>query len=138
MATITLVGYLAFPNQEALLKHVRSSGGCLVDIRFSPASRNPAWSGARLRAALGSNYVHLKAFGNENYKAPEKGVKLVDAAKGLEATHGLAKSFPHIFIMCACKDPQRCHRKDVGALLAGAGYSVSEFDHGANQNGLGF
>ena len=41
--------------------------GVVVDIRFSPRSRIPAWTGGRLRKLLGERYRHLLALGNQNY-----------------------------------------------------------------------
>ena len=55
----------------------------VADIRFSPRSRIPDWSGGRLQKLLGDRYRHLPALGNRNYKGGP--VEFVDLAHRLGA-----------------------------------------------------
>jgi uncharacterized protein (DUF488 family) len=54
--------------------------GVVVDIRFSPRSRIPDWSGGRLRKLLGKRYRHLPALGNRDYKGGP--IEFVDLQAG--------------------------------------------------------
>jgi uncharacterized protein (DUF488 family) len=93
------------------------TGALLVDVRFSPASRNPEWSGSRLRATFGEEYLHLKALGNANYRngGPIELVDLEGAAKRLRPIlEGRS-----VVLLCACKDHAVCHRTVAAVRLAG-------------------
>ena len=50
----------------------------VVDIRFSPRSRIPDWSGGRLQKLLESRCHHLPVLGNRKYKGGP--VEFVDLA----------------------------------------------------------
>ena len=106
----------------SLVDLVQGLNAVLVDIRFSPASRNPDFSGRRLREALGEQYVHLKAFGNENYRNGGE-VKLVDPSAGVAALRGIDQP---VILMCACAHYHTCHRRSVAELLQQEGYEVAE------------
>lgn len=94
----------------------------LIDIRFSPASRMPQWSGKQLREQFGSRYLHLRAFGNAAYKTG--GIAIADYPGGIAALRDLDTSA--VILMCACGNPVECHRTVVGGLLRADGYTVTE------------
>ncbi len=80
----------------------------VADIRFSPRSRVPHWSGGRLASLLGDRYRHLPALGNRNYKGGP--VELVDLEVGVAQVAELLARQP-VILLCACADVQRCHRR---------------------------
>ena len=95
----------------------------LFDIRFSPRSRNPVWSGTELAKRLGDRYVHVLAFGNRNYKGGP--VDLMD----YEAGKRQVLNWPRpVILLCVCTDPTHCHRTTVAARLREDGCTVEELD----------
>jgi len=102
---------------------VTATGATLLDIRFSPISRNPTWNKNNLVKAFGDQYVHCKYLGNINYHVPGmENVKFVDLPRGIETIKYLLLKGP-VIVMCACKDVNHCHR-----LLA-----VQEFERRTGQ-----
>ncbi len=99
-ATIYTYGY-GGKHPEELEKMVAELGATIFDVRFSPRSRNPAWSGKRLRERFGDRYQHAKAFGNANYKGGD-------------------------ILICVCKDPTICHRTYIARKLVNEGFAVEE------------
>lgn len=97
----------------------------LFDIRFSPASRHPMWTGKGLKQVMGERYRHIKALGNENYKGGP--IKLVDWSSGLSAIRASTRA---VVLMCACGNPAECHRTTVAELLRGSGLAVNELPSG--------
>ena len=101
----------------------------LVDIRYTPYSRNPVFRKAALEAAFGDRYVYLRAFGNRNYKGGP--VEIVDYEAGRTALEALDKP---ALLMCVCRDPKTCHRTTVLQRLAEDGFTVQEWhEHSAQQ-----
>lgn len=119
------LGYVGHKPAE-LLALVRSvPQAILLDVRFAPRSRAPMWNKSALQSLLGSQYVHCGAWGNQNYKVPGmENVKLVDFDGGLQAA--LASGAQNIFLMCACKDHEHCHRTTVADKLRERGFTVNE------------
>jgi uncharacterized protein (DUF488 family) len=120
--TVYLVGYTG-SKPERIQGLVQELDATLVDIRFSPRSRNPMWDQHALQAALGDRYVHCQALGNANYRG--SGIKLVNFEEGKRLIE--ASSRP-VILLCACKDPEECHRTVVGAKLQAAGFQVTELN----------
>ncbi len=115
--TVFTAGYTGRTVAQ-LLEAAQTLNADVMDIRFSPRSRNPVWSGSRLAESLGDRYRHLRAFGNANYKELEgPGTVLVDAEEGVRAVRSTLESGRNVILLCACKDPAGCHRTDVAALL---------------------
>ena len=95
----------------------------VVDVRFSPRSRNPEWSKKSLTSALGSSYHHLNDFGNRDFKGD--GIDIVNYERGkawLETTR------KNIILMCVCKNPTTCHRSTLLKRLADDGFEVQELN----------
>lgn len=127
MKPVYTIGYAG--KTPAQIKELAEQlGAVVVDIRFSPFSRNPVWSGKQLRLSLGDRYVHLRAFGNANYKGGP--ISIVDYAAGKAFLLDMDK--PAI-LMCVCKDPLTCHRTTVAAKLLADGLEVTELDRPASQ-----
>ncbi len=122
---VYLVGYAGRQPSELLAACARLAAR-LVDIRFSPRSRKPEWSGARLREVFGERYLHLRAFGNADYQSST--IRLADPETGVaEVAALLAES--SVVLMCQCNDGATCHRAVVGALLRERlGVEVIELD----------
>lgn len=87
----------------------------VVDTRFSPRSRIPAWTGGRLRKVLGDRYRHLLALGNRNYRGGP--VEFVDLATGVVEVGELLRQRP-VILLCVCADVQRCHRLPAAEAIA--------------------
>lgn len=125
---IITVGYTG-GNVDLLVEKVREVNGLLVDVRFSAKSRAAMWSKAGLYAAFRQAteggvvpYVHLRAWGNENYQTPGAPVVLVGFSLGLQILEAeLATRVEAVpVLMCACAEVERCHRKVVAERLAEA------------------
>lgn len=122
---VLLYGY-AGRQPADLLDAVKRLDAIVLDIRYSPRSRTPEWSGARLRALFGERYQHLRAFGNVDYQ--HNRIRLEDAEAGILAVREML-SESSVVLMCQCKDGATCHRAVVGALLRERlGVEVIELD----------
>ena len=95
----------------------------LFDIRFSAGSMNPDYSGKRFRERLNLRYNHIRALGNENYKADDKPIRILDFDAGRIA---IACNPKPVVLMCACKEYDGCHRKVVSSMLAKTGVIATE------------
>lgn len=93
----------------------------VFDVRFSPRSRNPTWSGGNLRAVLGDRYRHVKDLGNRNYRGGP--IDLVDYEAGRQQ---IEQSDKPVILMCVCSDYARCHRSTIAARLRAEGFQVTE------------
>jgi hypothetical protein len=83
----------------------------VLDIRFSPRSRNPGYSKKRLSEALGFQYTHLPALGNVNYKSGGP-IEIPDLDTGLARLRRHLHFMPCL-LLCVCKNYDTCHRKTV-------------------------
>jgi uncharacterized protein (DUF488 family) len=72
----------------------------VADIRFSPRSRLPDWSGGRLQKLLGDRYRHLPTLGNRNYKGGP--VEFVDLETGVVEVGQLLRQQPVILQRSFC------------------------------------
>lgn len=114
MNTLYTIGYAKL-SPDRLKAQAERLNAVLVDIRFSPASRRPEWSGKRLRELLGERYVHVKALGNINYKGGP--IRYVDLDGGTQAIAALLEQRP-VILMCVCADVETCHRKGAAEHIA--------------------
>lgn len=100
---------------EELVTLTEQLDALVADIRFSPRSRIPHWSGGRLAKLLGDRYHHLPALGNRNYKGGP--VDIVDLEGGMaQVAELLARQ--SVILLCACSDLHRCHRLLVAEAVA--------------------
>ncbi len=114
--TIYTLGYSGWTVDE-IAACLERLDAVAVDVRMSPRSRNPAYSGKRLRESLGDRYRHIRGFGNINYRGGE--IVLHDWAGGLEEVLAILSTGRSVVLMCACADLNVCHRKVVAERLAG-------------------
>lgn len=91
--------------------------GCVVDVRYSPRSRNPTWTRKRLQEALGDRYAWIKGFGNINYRTGGP-ILLCDFDEGFNELQLVLASGRSPVLLCACGEPAGCHRMDVAHRLA--------------------
>jgi uncharacterized protein (DUF488 family) len=116
--TVYTIGY-AGKSADDVKRIAEELYATVFDVRFSPRSRNPQFSGRRLAQLLGGRYVHVRAFGNRNYK--DGPIEIVD----YEAGRALVEGHPRpVILMCVCRDPGRCHRTAVGRQLVEDGFRV--------------
>ncbi len=118
-------GYLGY-SFASLQAWLVANDGWLVDIRYSPNSRQPGWSGRALARALGGAYTHIEELGNRNYRAIGRGhIDIVDMDKGLRWIDGLAQGRTPV-LLCACRLEVFCHRTVVAEELRRRGHRVEE------------
>jgi uncharacterized protein (DUF488 family) len=132
--TLFTVGY-EFATLPALVEALRARGvKTLIDVRELPLSRRAGFSKRPLNAELsdaGIGYVHLRALGTpkEGRVANKQGKMALfwrivndrlatpEAEQQLSAAADLARRGPAC-LLCFEADPERCHRRRVGELLA--------------------
>lgn len=95
----------------------------VVDIRYSPMSRNPEWRKSNLQALLGSKYVHCQSFGNSAYKTG--GIEILNYSAGKAMLETIDAP---VILLCACSDAHTCHRTTVLEMLKQDGYTVQEVE----------
>jgi uncharacterized protein (DUF488 family) len=94
----------------------------LIDVRLMPRSRAVEWSGTALHQRFGTRYLHLRQFGNVNYKTNGP-ILLADAEGGISALANAVCTRPHpekramVVLLCACLVRAHCHREAVAAIL---------------------
>lgn len=112
MNLIYTLGYAEWSIEE-LEQCLQRLEATLLDIRYVPRTTKPGFTRDELNERFGSQYKHLPAFGNVNYK--EGDVKLSDPELGLQQLRCLKGPF---ILMCGCKRPENCHRSVVADFLA--------------------
>lgn len=121
MNQVYTIGYSG-RSVEDVKAIVEDLDAVLFDIRFSPFSRNPDWTGQRLRSAFGFRYFHVKTLGNANYKS-DGPISILDYNAGRLA---IEKSTRPVVLMCACAHYATCHRATVATMLRADGFTVEE------------
>ena len=101
------VGYQELRDIELLHKVVKELGALLIDIRFSPRSRDAQWNKSTLEKRFGESYLHLKELGNKHYHGGE--IEFVDLDAGLDFVAAELEKRP-VILMCACWQRSSCHR----------------------------
>ncbi len=119
-------GYFNQPAY-ALCDWVRDHDALLCDIRYCPrSSRFPEFSKEWLEKALGDNYYWIGDWGNTAYATPGV-IELANWERGLQRLNEVEQAgWRTAVLMCACGNPQKCHRNVVGERLRGLGYTVEE------------
>ena len=108
------LGYSGWKVEE-LMRVVVSFNALLLDIRYSPNSRQPQWRRRELAAHFGERYVHVQALGNVNYRGGEMLISDYDAGKRL--VQSFLAAGRNVILMCACARVAQCHRLYVATRL---------------------
>jgi len=115
-ATIITLGYTgAKPDHLATV--ARKHGLVVIDTRYSPRSRNPAWNGGALAKLLQTRYQHVMSFGNENYKNGGA-IQIVDLPAGVRLIRPILERGISVLLLCACEHVETCHRSVVANALS--------------------
>lgn len=122
MKTAYHFGYTGHKPEE-LHRAITELGALLIDIRYRPFSRNPAWNKGRLQQLFGADYLHLEAWGNVNYRGGP--IQIAAFANGLDAVLRELESRP-VVLMCVCKNAATCHRSVVADELSKMGVEIEE------------
>ena len=109
---------------ETLKEKIEALDALLIDIRYSPFSKDPQWRKNNLSAVFGQRYLLAgNYFGNVLYKSA--GIKLSDAEGGLALIRKIDRN---MILMCSCHNYERCHRKTVSEYLQSHGFKVKELE----------
>jgi uncharacterized protein (DUF488 family) len=95
----------------------------LCDIRWTPFSKIPGWSGKDLQTRFGMQYLHVPAFGNRAHR--DGLIEISGPSEGIATVCDCLTVGP-VILMCACRRFETCHRATVADLLKGAGLGSSE------------
>lgn len=85
-ATVTQLYSAGYEGMDhaTFIATVQARDFMVMDVRFTPSSRNPDWSRSRLSKALGERYVHVPELGNRNYRGDMgSGIIIANADVGL-------------------------------------------------------
>ncbi|MFN0145963.1 MAG: DUF488 family protein [Dehalococcoidia bacterium] len=117
MNPITFFGYQGRKVDDVVIE-VLQRDAVLVDVRFSPHSRNPTWNRKTLESRLGPrHYLWMgDTLGNRLYKTDD--IAIVDLAAGVDALVAAMQKAP-ILVMCVCPSPIGCHRTVIKEALQG-------------------
>ena len=116
MHTIYSLGYLS-STPDDVKAYVDTLGARLVDIRFSPRSRNPNWTMAALIRLVGADrYLHEQRLGNVNYRNGGP-IRLWQPEAALPAMRAELADHP-VILLCACREWQPCHRRVAADFLS--------------------
>jgi uncharacterized protein (DUF488 family) len=100
------VGYQGVAR-DLLFAALKKLGAVLVDVRYSPRSRDANWDGKALTELLKDSYVHIQELGNKNYKGNT--IELASPEAGVLMLYQILHERPAI-MMCACGNRGWCHR----------------------------
>lgn len=117
---VYLTGYLLHTPDD-IARWARETGGTVIDIRWQPNSRKPEWRQPALKAMLGTAYRWIASFGNPRHK--DGVLEVCDMEVGIWT---LQRALGPYLLMCACRDPEKCHRSLIRAALEERGYQCDE------------
>lgn len=95
----------------------------LVDIRFSPYSKNLVWTKDYLSLLLKRRYQHIPQLGNRAYK--EGKIQIQNIELGIRLITNLEYN---AVLLCACKNLDQCHRFTIMNELLKRGFEVKEIE----------
>jgi uncharacterized protein (DUF488 family) len=134
MQTLFTIGYEQAKLAAVLKELKRAHVDLLVDTRAVAASRRPGFSKRQLAASLdeaGIAYVHLQKLGTPAagraaaragdydalWRIYDMHIKTRDAQDALAELLALIKSGKRIALLCYERDPNKCHRSRIAALV---------------------
>jgi uncharacterized protein (DUF488 family) len=113
---IQTLGYAQWTLAE-VAAHVRKADALLVDVRRQPYSSKSGFRKPDLQDELDDRYLHVPAFGNENFQHPDAPIEIRNVWRGIHRLQ--ERAVPEtIVLLCGCADPQSCHRTVVAETLA--------------------
>ena len=115
--TIYTLGYSGW-TADQVAAVIEEHNAVLVDVRFVPRSRIPAWNSGVLSRRFGDRYTWLKELGNRNYKGTFDQIEIVDFAAGAAKLQAISAAGRNIILLCGCPDVTTCHRKLLAESLA--------------------
>lgn len=121
---IYTTGYAAWSSLRAFQAALARTNALVVDVRETPYSKMPDWTGENLAATLGANYAHIREWGNTARK--RGGIQIADFEGGLRRLIRLTPARP-VVLMCGCRDYSTCHRATLADKLRVRGFSVQEY-----------
>jgi uncharacterized protein (DUF488 family) len=95
----------------------------LVDIRFSPNSRQIVWTKNYLSLLLKRRYKHIPQLGNRAYK--EGKIQIQNLELGIRLITSMDYN---VVLLCACKNLRECHRFVVMNELQKRGFEAKELE----------
>jgi uncharacterized protein (DUF488 family) len=110
--TVFLAGYSG-REPDWLLSAALRLDAVVFDVRYSPRSRRPQWSGTNLAVLLGERYVHVRGFGNEAYRTAD--IRLHDPERGLALFDQETRP---VVLLCVCANSATCHRMTAASFIA--------------------
>lgn len=119
-ATLYTFGYLS-GRAERIFQELIAYKTPIVDIRFSPDSRNPKWKQRAIAARPGILYHHIQELGNTLYKQALTGqftephIEIADMDSGLSRLAAILQEHTRAAIFCACSSKTNCHRLVVSS-----------------------
>lgn len=121
---VYLFGYRGRKPGE-LVALVNKRQAVVMDIRYSPNSRNPAWGKANLIRLLDSHYVSAgNVLGNRNYRSGGP-IDIVDLTAGLKLIREQLQRH-NVILLCVCANTLICHRLQISNALLDEGIDVDE------------
>lgn len=130
---IFTIGYGGLTSYEPLESLMKQHGiSLLIDIRSKPFSRwtskgQVSWNKKNLEKHFGNRYTHMVQMGGLGFGSGEDEWKRWEkiAAEELERIKQIINTDTKVILMCAEKDPNRCHRKQfAAATFEKQGYEV--------------
>ena len=106
-------------SRDRLWAWVKRHDAVVVDIRFSPISRDPQWNGRELCKAFFGRYEHCAAWGNRNHANKTLPVDIADFDYGWEKVDAL-RSGPdgrRVVLLCGCPQLVGCHRHTIASMI---------------------
>ena len=111
---IYATGYSGWKYSD-FITFVRVESVIIFDIRLVPWSTTECWQKRNLEKEFGKCYIHAVGFGNKNYRL--EGVELADPETWIIRTNEYLSASRSLILLCGCRNPGRCHRTAVAALL---------------------
>lgn len=112
-STLYTFGYLC-GRGERIINELIALRTPIVDIRYSPTSRNWKYTQESMMARDNIMYHHIPALGNELYKEARNVsgpyIKLHNPSAGLAMLKYILDQDNRAAIFCACNNKTTCHR----------------------------
>lgn len=117
------IGYQGLRGVYQLLNMVIPLDATIIDIRYSPWSRDERWTQESLLerlcrlqfGGLATRYVHIKELGNVNYNRKGEPIEIWLPEVGIDRLTMQLEAKPCV-LLCVCQDFERCHRSVVAEL----------------------